>query len=169
MDGLSGAASAFAVASLAGQLVSGFKALYLFWGSIQDAPDDIQAISRELKLLQTVVQDIHNIEKRYGPDRTTIDILESCLTQIYSLTAITEKLERGFRTSTSSRRKWGALKAVLKGNNIKKFQDILRDTKTTLLIVQCSGLRSAISPPHYRSPSRLLSSHLQRDHQCLPR
>ncbi|KAL9117461.1 MAG: hypothetical protein Q9187_006001 [Circinaria calcarea] len=72
-----------------------------------------------------------------------MDILESCLSQINTLTTITTKLEGGLRNSTSSGRKWGAFKAVLKGNKIKKFQDILRDIKITLVLVQQGGL----SPP----------------------
>ncbi|KAL9114817.1 MAG: hypothetical protein Q9187_007398 [Circinaria calcarea] len=157
MDGLSTAASAIAVVSLAGQLVSGVRALYVFWGSIQDAPGDIQAISTELKLLQVVVQDIHDVELRYGPDKTTMDILESCLSQINTLTTITRKLEGGLRNATSSGRKWGAFKAVLKGNKIKKFQDILRDTKITLVLVQQGDFRS-VEPTTADTRALLLSA-----------
>ena len=144
MDPFSGAASGFAVVSLAGQVAVGVKNLYSFWSSIKDAPNDIQSLSKELKLLLTILQNIEEGEQCYGPDAATTDVLGSCRAQVNSLTAITEGLERGFTTRSSSRRKWGVLKAVFKRDMIQKFQDILRDTKVTLLLAQNNGFRSGL-------------------------
>lgn len=144
MDGVSTAASAFAVVSLAGQLTVAVKNLHSFWASVQDAPKDIQSLSRELKLLLTIVQDIEESEQRYGPDAATTDVLESCSTQVNSLMEITEGLECYFTSPNTSRRKWGALKAVFKRDTIKKFQDLLRDTKMSLLLAQQNVFRSGL-------------------------
>jgi len=144
MDGFSTAASAFAVVSVAGQLAVGLKQLHSFWSSLRDAPDDVQSLSKELKLLLTILREIEQSEQRYGLNAAATDVLESCGAQVNSLTAITKGLERDFTAHSSSRRKWGALKAVLKRNTIKKFRDILRDTKVTLLLAQQNGFRSGL-------------------------
>lgn len=48
MDGLSGAASAFAVVSLAAQVAGGVQKLCNFWHSNQDRPKEICCIVRDL-------------------------------------------------------------------------------------------------------------------------
>lgn len=55
MEGLSAAASGIAVVSIAVQLANSIKSLCEFWGSVQDAPDDIRAIVKELGLLSAVL------------------------------------------------------------------------------------------------------------------
>ena len=139
------AASAFAVVSIAGQLAVGVKNLYSFWSSIQDALNDIQSLSRELKLFLVILQGIQQSEQRYGPDADTAYVLASCSELVDSLIAITDGLERGFATTSLRRRKWGATKAVFKRNTIKKFQDVLRDTKITLILAQQTSARFDIS------------------------
>lgn len=154
MAGISTAASAIAVVSVAGQLAVGVKNLHSFWNSLQDAPDDIRFLSKELKLLMTILGEIEESEQRYGRNAATMDVLESCNAQTNSLTAITERLEGYFTTWSSPRRKWGALQAVFKRDTIKKFQDVLRDVKVTLLLAQQNAFRSALHSEVIRTPVR---------------
>ncbi|OCL07877.1 hypothetical protein AOQ84DRAFT_389220 [Glonium stellatum] len=58
MDGLSSAASVFAVVSLSLQLADGFNKLYKFWVSIQEAPNYVAVIFEDLLYLSTVLKDI---------------------------------------------------------------------------------------------------------------
>ena len=145
MEGLAGAASAFAVVSVAGQLGVGINHLIRFWNSIKNAPSDIQSIGRELKLLQAVLHDIEDAQQQYGPDPAVTDALASCGDQVKHLITLTDGFEAGFAVRNPHMRTWAALKAVLKQDKLKKFQEVLRDTKLTLLLAQQSATRSGTS------------------------
>lgn len=143
MDGLSSAASAIAVVSLAGQLATGLVNIHSFWASIVDAPSDIRAISQDLKLFQNILQQIQENDQRYGVDVSTAEVLNHCFNQVQDLAEITGKLEQGFQARSSPKRTWSSLKAVLKQGKIKKFQDQLNAAKSTLCLAQQSDYRSA--------------------------
>ena len=142
MDGLSSAASAFAVVSLAGQTLTGVKNLYDFWGSFQSAPEYIQTINEDLRLLVTVLRDIQASEQLHGPDPLVTDVLRRCNNQLSSITTITHKLECQLGGRTSSKRTWAALKTTFKQDKITKIQDFLRDTKAKLMLAQSNSSRS---------------------------
>ena len=142
MDGLSSAASGIAVVSLTGQLAQGLVNLHSFWASIVDAPSDIRAISLDLKLFQDILQQIQENDQRYGVDTSTAAVLNHCFNQVQELAEITGKLEQGFQARSSPKRAWSSLKAVLKHDKIKKFQDQLNAAKSTLCLAQQSDYRS---------------------------
>ena len=100
MDGLSGAASGIAVASIAIQLADSIKKLYEFWESVQDAPNDIRAVVKELRLLSAVLEGIQSNERRYGPDPTTTSVLESCADKVTALLGLVDDLEPGFASTS---------------------------------------------------------------------
>lgn len=79
MDGLSGAASVIGVVSLAVQLTESAKRLYDFWQSVQGAPENIKAISHDLKLLSTVLTKIAFEEQNHGLDSAMTDVLSTCM------------------------------------------------------------------------------------------
>jgi hypothetical protein len=79
MDGISAAASVFAVVSLAIQLAEKANELYRFWQSIDEAPDSIRAIVSDLKLLSAVLDQISKRDRQHGPDITTTGVIESCM------------------------------------------------------------------------------------------
>ena len=136
MDGLSSAASAFAVISLAGQVVAGVQNLYQVWSSFQDAPEHVRAISEDLRLLVTVLRGIEDNEQRYGQDIIMTEVLQQCRKQVDAIRAITEDLSLRPSTGRSSRRAWVAIKASFQQDKITRIQDILRDLKVTLSLAQ---------------------------------
>lgn len=136
MDGLSAATSAITVASIAFQLSESIKKLFEFWMSIKNAPDDIHAITTDLQILSSVLDKIAFEAQRLPPDTLMIAALNSCSGKIQKLSNIVDDLESGFRSTSSSVRKWSALKAVFKSDRIKKFQDSLERTKSTLMLIQ---------------------------------
>ena len=79
MDGISTAASAIAVISLAIQLAGNVKMLYEFWHSIGEAPPLICAWATDLKLLSKALNNIAAHDQQHGPDPATTSLLETCM------------------------------------------------------------------------------------------
>lgn len=139
MDGISGAASGIAVVSLAIQLADSIKKLCEFWDSVQDAPNDIRAIVKELRLFSAVLEGIQLNELRYGPDPITRSVLESCADKVSALVGLVDDLEPGFASMSIRVRKWSAFKATLRSEKIKKFRVSLDETKITLRLARQSS------------------------------
>ena len=133
MEGLSAAASGFAVFSIAVELAESFKKLCDFWKSMKDAPEDIRAISVDLKALSNVLIQTANETQHVEPDATLIAALNGCCVKI---NAILNEIEPGFSSKKSRVRQWTALKAVLKHGELMKLQLALDRFKATLLLVQ---------------------------------
>lgn len=136
MDGLSGAASGMAVVSLALQLVGSIKQLHDFWDSVKEAPDDVHTITVDLSLLSSVLAEMAFEEQHFGPDQTLTTALGLCCDKVNKLIHITSDMEPGFASKSLRIRKWTALKAVLKGESIQKFQKVLESFKATLMLAQ---------------------------------
>lgn len=136
MDGLSSAASVIAVVSLAVQLADTAKQLCDFWTSIKDAPEDIRTIVADLELLNGVLAEMASESQHTGPDKTLTAVLQSCAGKLKSLTALTANLEPGFASKSLRTRKWTAFKFVLKGEKLRRFQEVLESLKSTLVLGQ---------------------------------
>ena len=136
MDGLSSAASAMAVVSLACQLADTAKQLCDFWSSIKNAPEEIRTINSDLELLTSVLAETALEAQRTSPDATLAAVLQSCTEKLKLLTALTNSLEPGFSSSSSRIRKWKAFKFVLKSEKLTRFQEVLESLKSTLVLAQ---------------------------------
>ena len=136
MDGLSGAASGMAVVSLALQLGASIKHLYDFWGSVKDAPDEFHAITTDLSLLASVLAEMAFEEQCFEPDHTLPTVLEACCDKVNKLAYITNEMVPGFASRSLRIRKWTAFRAVLKGERIQRFQQVLEGLKITLMLAQ---------------------------------
>lgn len=136
MDGLSSAASITAVVSLALQLAHSAKQLCDFWTSIKDAPEDIRTIIADLELLTSVLAEMASEAQHTGPHTTLAAVLHSCTGKLKSLTALTNNLEPGFDSKSSRIRMWTAFKFILKGERLRRFQEVLESLKSTLVLAQ---------------------------------
>jgi predicted PurR-regulated permease PerM len=93
MEGFGVAASVFAVVQVADQIAERIKRLYEFWSAVNEAPEKIQAIANDLKLLSSVIVQIsnncHNVaqDKNYGLDSLTVNVLKACKL-LYSMMAM---------------------------------------------------------------------------------
>lgn len=134
MDGLSVAASSFAVLSLATQLADSFKKLYDFWSSFRDAPNDVRTFTKDLKLLSAILSKIELEGKRYGSGSETLDVLESCKEQVASFMTLMRDIIPGFEAESRHTRTWSSLKAAFKKEKILQFRNCLRETKITLIL-----------------------------------
>ena len=135
-DGVSTAASGIAVLTIAVQLAENVKKLHVFWTSIKEAPEDIQAISTDLELLSNVLARIAHETQHVAPDAILAATLNGCWVKVRTLSALLNEIEPGFASKRSSVRKWTAFKAVLKQGQVMKFQVALERLKCTMLLVQ---------------------------------
>ena len=133
---LDGVASAFAVVSLALQLADSVKKLYDFWNSVREAPRDIQATTSDLKILPSILSSIAHDAQHTEPDEILTNALQSCNTEVATLVSILDIIQPGVASTRLRTQKWTAIKAVLMGAKLKKFQDIVGRLKTSLLLVQ---------------------------------
>ncbi|KAI9876025.1 MAG: hypothetical protein M1830_007522 [Pleopsidium flavum] len=134
MDGLSAAASCIAVGSLSIQLAENTKRLYDFWSSVQDAPKEIQAILRDLKILLSVLQNIQVEEQTHGPSTSSVinNALESCLEKVVALKSFISQFESGYASGSRTRRKWSSIKAAFQKDRVEKFRSSINETKLNL-------------------------------------
>ena len=88
-------ASAFAVVSLSVQLLDKIYTLCEFWEKVQGAPKYILDLVQELRLLEAVIEEIHQKEREYGTDPTLTSILHSVSMQMDELLAIMTKNQVG--------------------------------------------------------------------------
>jgi hypothetical protein len=136
MDGLSGAASVIGVVSLAIQLADSVKKLLNFWDSVQNAPENVKAITKGLKVLSVVLDNIEAHQKLHGEDQATTELLDSCRDHVTALMNLIQDFEPGFTSQSRRTRQWVALKAVFKKEQIQKFQHLIQETKITLIMAQ---------------------------------
>ena len=141
MDGLSAAASGIAVVSIAVQSAESVKKLCDFWKSIEEAPEDVQAVSIDLELLSSVLTQIAYEAQHVEPDATFVAALSGCWVKIGILITLLNEVEPGFASTSSRVRKWTAFKTVWKCRQLTKFQEALERLKGTLLLVQQSQNR----------------------------
>ena len=133
---MDGAASAIAVVSLAIQLADSVKQLYSFWKSVKEAPEDVQAITTDLQLLQSIFSNIAHDAQRAEPDQVLTAALQRCHSNVEELVTILKAIEPGFASTSLRARKWTAVKSVLMSSKLRKFQEIIGGLKTSLLLVQ---------------------------------
>lgn len=136
MDGLSSAAGVIAVASIALQLAHNIKGLRTFWTNVRDAPQDIQFIVADLQLLSGILADIAFEAQHAEADESLTTVLISCLSRTQTLTASVKAIENDFESTRTFVKKWTAVKAVFKSEKVNKFQDVLEQLKSTLILAQ---------------------------------
>lgn len=133
MDGLSVAASVITVGSIAIQLIDTINQIHNFWNSIEDAPEDCQVIIKDLELLSSILQNL-NRSPRIRTSSTVKAALDVCKQKIEKLLLVVQHFEPGFATQNKQKRRWNALKAIFKANEISKIHSSLEESKNTLLL-----------------------------------
>ena len=137
MDGLSGAGSVIAVVSVAIQLAETIKKIYDFWSSVQDAPQDIRDIVKELQIILDVIKEIENDEWISKLESHSIiqTAAESCLDKVQSLYDFVGRFGSQGASSGRVRRTWSSIKVVLQKDKIENFKRSIEATKSTLTMV----------------------------------
>ncbi|MCJ1388487.1 hypothetical protein MMC18_001334 [Xylographa bjoerkii] len=109
------------------------RKIYDFWSSVQDAPVEVAVILENLRAIQAITDRLARDPDDYSdPDAPLHTVLQACSNSVIRL----EHLLAEFDLSSASRRKrkWGAIKAVWKKDQLEKFQVLLERTKSSLVL-----------------------------------
>ncbi|KAI9649748.1 hypothetical protein NHQ30_002329 [Ciborinia camelliae] len=140
MDGLSSASSVFAAVSIAIQLAETIHKLVDFWKAVEDAPDNVASIFRELGLLSKILTQSYELAQRHSFSGIFDEALKDCNSKISKLSSKIENTRNNLESSKLRKRKWAAWKIVLQKAEIDSLQKSISDAKSTIQLVQLNGL-----------------------------
>ncbi|TGO24656.1 hypothetical protein BPAE_0098g00220 [Botrytis paeoniae] len=140
MDGLSSASAVFAVVSIAVQLAETIHKLVDFWKAVEDAPDNIASIFRELELLSKILTQSHELAQLHSFSDIFDEALKDCCSKILKLHSKVEDTRRNLSSSKLRKRKWAAWKIVLQKSEIDSLQKSISEAKTNILHIQVNSL-----------------------------
>ena len=139
MDGLSGAASAIAIVSLAVQLVDTVQEISKFLKNVQDAPKEVLRLVETLDQLQGTLDNVRQlIDHQFlvlrlpGSPVFITKAMENCEKQIKALETVVWKAKKSLGHRHMVRRTWSSIKTVAKKPDIEDIQCRLRDAKMDL-------------------------------------
>lgn len=131
-------ASGVSIASIAIQIVGSVQQVLDFWSSIRDAPTDIQDLLEEVQLLANLLLELDdNDNDSSGSTRqpTATKAAQYCKNAANSIDAVVKDLADGIAMS-KGRRRWTAVKAVLKEKKMAKSLQRLERAKMMLSLAQ---------------------------------
>ena len=139
MEGLSGAASAIALVTLAVQLVDTVQEISKFLKNAQDAPKEVLRLLETLEQLQSTLDNVRQlIDQQFlvlrlpGSPVFITKAMENCERQIKALETVVFKAKRSLGHQHLVRRTWSSIKVVAKKQDIEDIQCRLRDAKMDL-------------------------------------
>jgi hypothetical protein len=140
MEGLSAPSSIVSVVSLAFQIGASIQKLCDFWELVEDGPRGIRNILTDLHVVSNVLEDIRCDTNHLKPHSRALNAcliaLEGCRESVEALGAIVNGLHPGFSSQAGPVKKFTALKIAWKADKIRRFQESLRDMKTTLTLAR---------------------------------
>lgn len=143
MDGVS---SAFAVVSLAIQLVETGEKINKFLTSIQDAPSEIIKLGQTLDQLNSVLKQVsYLLEQQYlvlrlpGSPVFITNALENCEKRIKTLEDVIQKAKKSMDHRGRVQRSWATMRFVSKKEDIQEMQSQLRDAQAGLQTAMLSN------------------------------
>ena len=139
MDGLSSAASAIAMASLAIQLADSVQKISNFLKNVQGAPKEVLKLIETLDQLQGTLDNARQlVETQFqilrlpGSPTFIIQAIENCEVQIKGLEAFASRARNSLEHQNRLRRSWTSIKVASKRQDIEDIQCRLRDAKMDL-------------------------------------
>ncbi|TGO13635.1 hypothetical protein BTUL_0066g00240 [Botrytis tulipae] len=145
MDGLSSASAVFAVVSVAVQLAETIHKLVDFWKAVEDAPDNIASIFRELGLLSKILTQSHELAQLHSFSDIFDEALGDCCSKILKLHSKVEDTRRNLNSSKLRKRKWAAWKIVLQKAEIDSLQKSISEARGNIIHIQVNSL--LVRPP----------------------
>lgn len=129
-------ASAAGLASLAVQLVESGKKLKAFYDDVKDAPEDLKRVQEHLSTLAMLLNAVRSNEMMISVLTNSAQFehcMRSCEVAAKEVLLLVKKLEAGMKKS----KRWGAIKSVLKKDDLKKLDERL-EKAIGLLHLSCS-------------------------------
>ena len=143
MDGVS---SAFAVVSLAIQLVETGENISKFLTSVQDAPSEVIRLGQTLDQLNSTLKQVsYLLEQQYlvlrlpGSPVFITNALGNCEKMIKKLEDVVEKAKTSMNRGNRAQRSWAAMRLVSKKDDIRDMQNQLRDAEAGLQTAMLSN------------------------------
>ena len=140
---MDGVASAFAVVSLAIQLVETGEKISKFLTSVQDAPIEVTKLGQTLDQLNSTLQQVsYLLEQQYlvqrlpGSPVFITKALENCERRINTLEGYVQKAKVTMDHGNRVHRSWAAMRFISKRDDVRELQSQLRDAE--------AGLQTAI-------------------------
>lgn len=137
---------AISVGSLAIQIFDSIQKLHEFCNAVQDVPRDFFRILEELELLGSILIELENDSETQGilTEKVRLpsvkDPLDYCRRAAQELNNLVIELSY-YSKDTKIRRKWAAVKAVLKKDRVVGIQKRLESAKSMLnLAISCASL-----------------------------
>ncbi len=129
MEGVGAAASVIT-------LVKTTAALLNFWTSIHDAPEQVTDIIEELQLLQEIINQIKDAQSSSSllassPPAVVVKSVEHCNSKLLKLSTLLDGFD--LSATSSRRRKWAAVKVVLRKDKVERFRNALEAAKLSLI------------------------------------
>ncbi|KAM0139918.1 hypothetical protein ACHAP3_002979 [Botrytis cinerea] len=130
-------ASGIGVAQLAGNLVSSIIKLKDYWDQIQDAPDDIGFLVREIDthhlILRSILESQAKTTSSGRPSDTFLEhSLKLCEDSSNELNELVKALEKEMKSSNKWRSKLGATKVVLKNDQLKRLKKRMKNASKVM-------------------------------------
>jgi hypothetical protein len=135
MDGLSAAASAFSVVSLAVQLIQLTQSLRDFFNDVSGAPSEIRRLTLSLIQLDSILRDVQVVtemqQAQEGAPSALLSLLaslEACGEKLLLLKKIVDSSEQRLRDSGRISRHWESFKVVFKKKDMERFGEYLQQS-----------------------------------------
>ncbi len=136
---MEGVAGAFAVVSLAIQLVETGQKISKFLTSVQDAPSEVvklgqtvDQLSGTLKQVSYLLEQQYMVQRLPGSSVFIKNALENCEKKIKTLEQLIQKEKTTMNHRSRVHRSWAAMRFVSKKEDIQEMQTQLRDAETGL-------------------------------------
>jgi hypothetical protein len=134
-------ASGISVAQIAGQVASSIIKLKDYWNQISDAPTDINRLLREIESLNFILCHVQDDWASFEHGKSNLGIqksLELCIEGADELCALVNRLREKVEVNRGWKRKLGAVKVVLKKEEIKEMKRRMKSAISLLsLSYQC--------------------------------
>lgn len=149
MDGLSAAASGFAVASLAVQLVGSVREIRRFLQSISDAPEELRRLIDLLEQLELILGHVGVLVRRQrGNSRCAENgilssvsrAINTCQSRLTMLEGVVQSTKQASAASNRAAKVLGSFNLARKRRDIQGIENQLRDAVNLLNLTLLSNL-----------------------------
>ena len=168
---MEGVASAFAVVSLAIQLVETGEKISSFLASVQDAPSEVIKLAQTLDQLNSTLQQVsYLLDQQYlarrlpGSPVFITNALKNCEKRMKSLENVIQKAKTAMDHRNRVHRSWAAVRFVSKKEDIREMQSQLRDAEAGLQTAMLSNSWQL----QYIFLARLLHNSTDHQTECMP-
>lgn len=127
---------AIGIVPLAVQLGKGIHNFLGLLRAIEDAPAELSSVINEAEFFRSLLAQITASDAIFGPHTGTELALQRCQHSLSDLCSIADSFASGFGSKKALRRRWTAIEAVGKKQDLVLLKGKLKDAKLDLLIAQ---------------------------------